>query len=149
MDVSIREMGVSDRDLWAELYGFLWPKHSKGAFLREIDRILRAEHRMAFVAEYEGRAVGFAEYAEREYVNGCVSQPVPFLEGIWVHETYRRRGVAQALLSHLEALALARGFDEIGSDVELGNAGSHAAHVRWGFEETERVVFYRKSLGDA
>jgi len=99
--------------------------------------------------EYKGKAVGFAEYAEREYANGCVAQPVPFLEGIWVHETYRRRGVARALLAHLEGLARARGFDEMGSDVDLENDGSHAAHGRWGFEETERVVFYRKSLGDA
>lgn len=149
MDVAIREMGALDRDLWAELYGFLYPDHPKTSFLKEIDRILRADNRMAYVAEYKGKAVGFAEYAERPYVNGCVAQPVPFLEGIWVHETYRRRGVAGALLAHLEALALARGFDEMGSDVLLENASSHEAHARWGFEETERVVFYRKSLGQA
>ena len=147
MELTIREMGAGDRELWAELYGFLRPYHSRAAFLREIDRILQAENRMAFAAEYRGKAVGFVEYAERDYANGCVSQPVPFLEGIWVHEAYRRRGVARALLAHIEALAVSRGFDEMGSDVDLENDGSHSAHARWGFEETERVVYYRKSLG--
>lgn len=146
MELDIREMGEADRALWAELYGFLWPDHSHSSFLREIDRILRAENRMAFLAEYRGKAVGFAEYAERPYVNGCISQPVPFLEGIWVHEAYRRRGVARALLSTLEALALERGFDEMGSDVDLGNSVSEQAHGAWGFEETERVIYFRKAL---
>lgn len=147
--MSIREMGAMDRAIWAEMYGYLYPNHSQSSFLTEIDRILRAESRRAFLAEFQGRAVGFAEYAERPYANGCVSQPVPFLEGIWVHETYRRRGVAQLLLDHIEALASSRGFTELGSDVDLANDTSHAAHAAWGFEETERVVFYRKSLDQA
>ncbi len=146
MDVSIREMGAIDRAVWAEMYGHLYPNHTQASFLTEIDRILRAESRRAFLAEYQGRAVGFAEYAERPYANGCVSQPVPFLEGIWVEGAYRRRGVAQLLLGHVEALAKSRGFAELGSDVDLANDASHAAHATWGFEETERVVYYRKTL---
>lgn len=148
MRVVVREMGGADRKIWAQLYSYLYPQHSEKAFLIEIDRILRAPNRAAYLAEYDGQVVGFVEYAERDYANGCVAQPVPFLEGIWVHETYRRRGVARALLEHLEQIARARGFDEMGSDVDLSNIGSQDAHLRWGFEETERVVFYRKTLKD-
>lgn len=32
------------------------------------------------------------------------------------------------------------------SDALLDNAGSHAFHEAVGFEETERVVYFRKSL---
>jgi aminoglycoside 6'-N-acetyltransferase I len=28
----------------------------------------------------------------RDYVNGCSSSPVGFLEGLYVHPTFRRRG---------------------------------------------------------
>jgi len=149
MEISIREMGAMDRMIWAEMYGHLYPNHKTTSFLVEIDRILRAENRMAFIAEYDGQHVGFAEYAERPYANGCVSQPIPFLEGIWVHETYRRRGVAGILLAHVEGFAQSRGYSELGSDVDLANHTSHAAHTTWGFEETERVVFYRKTLGQS
>jgi len=44
-------------------------------------------------------------------------------------------------------LPAARGFAEIGSDADIANSASHAAHRGWGFVETERVVYFRKVLG--
>ena len=38
------------------------------------------------------------------------------------------------------------GYDEIASDVEVGNGGSIAAHRALGYEEVERVVYFRRSL---
>jgi aminoglycoside 6'-N-acetyltransferase I len=38
------------------------------------------------------------------------------------------------------------GCSELASDALLDNASSHAAHAACGFEETERVVFFRKVL---
>ena len=38
------------------------------------------------------------------------------------------------------------GCDELASDALLGNVPSHAAHLGCGFEETERVVYFRKRL---
>jgi aminoglycoside 6'-N-acetyltransferase I len=46
----------------------------------------------------------------------------------------------------VERFVLARGYREIGSDAELHNVQSHAAHLGWGFSETERVVYFRKAL---
>jgi aminoglycoside 6'-N-acetyltransferase I len=39
-----------------------------------------------------------------------------------------------------------RGYRELGSDALIDNSASHAAHRGWGFAETERVVYFRKSL---
>ncbi len=57
----------------------------------------------AFVATLDGDAVGFAEVAVRKYANGCESQPVPFLEGIWVDPRYRRSGISRRLIAHVGA----------------------------------------------
>src|SRR5262249_5308592 len=100
-----------------------------------------------FVAETDqGAAVGFAEITIRPFANGCDSRPVPFLEGIWVEPTFRRQAVGALLVAHVEAFVIARGFCEIGSDALVENHISHAAHRRWGFAETEKVVHFRKLL---
>ncbi len=147
LDVTIREMRGIDKDLWLGMYRKLWPDHTDEALLAEIGRIGASSKRSAYVAEINGLALGFAEYALRDYANGCNSQPVPFLEGVWVDEAYRGRGIANALIEYLVTQAERAGFTEFGSDVELTNYSSQLMHERLGFEQTEKVIYYRKVLG--
>ena len=57
-----------------------------------------------------GRGVGFAEVSVRtDYVNGCKSSPVAFLEGIYVRPEFRRHGVARLLYQEAERWGRARG----------------------------------------
>lgn len=135
-----------DEALWVRLYRELWPKFSDEALLAEIRRICNSTKRAGYVAEIAGQAAGFAEYALRDYANGCNSQPVPFLEGIWVSEPYRGKGVARALIDFLVERAKSQGHTEFGSDVELSNYSSQLMHERLGFEQTEKVIYYRKVL---
>ena len=146
MDITIREMRASDRELWLGMYHKLWPKFSDEALLAEIDRIMKSSKRAAFVAESGELAVGFAEYGLRDYANGCNSQPVPFLEGVWIDDAYRGHGIARALIEFLFKKAEMSGFVEMGSDVELTNYSSQLMHERLGFEQTETVIYYRKVL---
>jgi len=149
MTIVVREMGAADRAVWAALRAALWPEDSVAAHAREIDALLSGADAWGFVAESgEGAAVGFAELAIRKYANGCTSRPVPFLEGIWVKAKFRRQGIGARLIARVEAFAVARGFREIGSDADIGNRVSHDAHRGWGFSETERVVYFRKAVGD-
>ncbi len=142
----IREMTPLDRAAWIEMYSDLFPDRSVEAMGTEVDRVLHGENRAGYCAEQGDEMLGFAEYNLREFANGCVSQPVPFLEGIWVKETARGKGVARALVEHLFSIARAAGYREIGSDVLLDDASSSLMHDALGFEETERVIFYRKAL---
>lgn len=146
MDVVIREMRKSDSDMWMTMYRQLWPSFSDKALLAEMGRIFKSSKRSAYVAEADGKPAGFAEYSLRDYANGCHSQPVPFLEGIWISEVYRGQGVAKALVQYLEQKARMAGFKEFGSDVELSNYASQLMHERLGFEQTEKIIFYRKVL---
>jgi aminoglycoside 6'-N-acetyltransferase I len=99
-----------------------------------------------FVAEADGRLVGFLELDYRKYAPGCQSSPVPFIEGWYVEPRLQRRGIGRALIEAAEARARTAGHHEIASDAELGNADGIAAHVALGYQEVERLVCFRRSL---
>ncbi|MEQ8993378.1 MAG: GNAT family N-acetyltransferase [Pseudomonadales bacterium] len=72
-----------------------------------------------------------------------------FLEGIFVAPDARRRSIARALVAAVGHWARRRGMVELASDADIANTVSHTTHRALGFQETERVVFFRKPLGEA
>lgn len=147
MEFAVREMRDSDRLAWAGMRAALWPD-SIAVHAQEIDEIIASEESWGFIAEAgDGAPIGFAEVSIRKYANGCISRPVPFLEGIWVKPEFRRQGVGLRLIEAAENLLAALGFRELGSDSEIDNRPGHEAHLGWGFVETERVVYFRKPIG--
>lgn len=135
---------------WARLRAALWPGETAREHRLELERLFLAgdARAAAFVAERgPGDLVGFAEAALRgDYVNGCETSPVLFLEGIFVRPDQRRQGVARLLCDAVAEWGRMRGCREFASDAALDNVVSHRFHAAFGFEETERVVFFRKKL---
>ena len=146
MHILVRTMAEADRSSWARMRSALWPEEAVEDHAREIDGLLSSGEAWGFSAEVGRAPAGFAELAIRKHANGCLSRPVLFLEGIWVEEEFRQHAVGSRLIAHAAAFAVAQGFTEIGSDADIDNLISHAAHRGWGFVETERVVYFRKSL---
>jgi len=147
--VIVRTVQNSDAADWERLREQLWPS-GPGEHARDIaaffggDRREPAEVFLAF--DGEGRAIGLAEVSIRFYAEGCDSRDVAYLEGWFVEEPHRRQGVGAALVAAVEAWGRAQGCTELGSDTELDNAVSAAAHEALGFEEVERIVCFRKAL---
>jgi GNAT superfamily N-acetyltransferase len=83
---------------------------------------------------------------DRMPVNGCTTYPVAFLEGIYVDPDWRKRGIARLLCRAVEYWATDLGCSELASDTDLKNTDSQRMHTALDFEETERIVFYRKQL---
>lgn len=134
---------------WLILRQALWPDDSPEEHLAEMASFCaNPERYVQFMAYSSPREpVGFVEAALRtDYVNGTASSPVAFVEGIYVIPAARRKGVAAALIDAVEHWARSRGCTELASDALLENQSSHAFHRAAGFEETERVVYFRKSL---
>jgi aminoglycoside 6'-N-acetyltransferase I len=128
---------------WLALRAQLWAAAEPGD--PAIPAILA--HGAAFIIREDTAAIGFAEAALRhDYVNGCETSPVAFLEGVFIRPAYRRRGAARVLLAAVEAWARTQNVTEFASDALLANTPGHAMHTALGFTETERVIFYRKSL---
>lgn len=125
----------------------LWAEEEESDHLAQIEALLQSPEQSAYLAMTEdGQTIGFAEVSLRAYANGCREQPVPFLEGIWVSPDHRSRGIGRKLMDRLAADFRSQGFNEICSDADLENRRSHCAHAAWGFEETERVVYFRRRL---
>lgn len=147
MDFTVREMDASDGAAWAGMRASLWPDDHPSSHPRAIAAILAGNDAWGFIAEsIDGTPAAFAEVSIRKYANGCDSEPVPFLEAVFVRPQFRRQGAGARLIAHMEDFLTARGFVELGSDALIDNHDSHAAHRGWGFSETERVVYFRKIL---
>jgi len=149
MPVTIREIIESDRPVWVRLRDALWPgslSDHEAETRKHFDTPGQAP--VVFVAEADGRVVGFLELDYRKYAPGCRSSPVPFIEGWYIEPGSQGQGIGRALVAAAEARARAEGHFEIASDAELENINGIAAHTALGFEEIERVVCFRKSLRD-
>ena len=94
----------------------------------------------------EGRAIGFAELSIRNIVDSCTTDRVAYLEGWYVEPSVRRQGVGASLIAEAERWAVDQGCKEFGSDSLIENETSHLAHRALGFEETGRVINFRKDL---
>ena len=134
---------------WLFMRRALWPESGDSEHVEEMARLLERPERYAqFMACLpDGSACGFVEASIRsDYVNGTSSSPVLFLEGLYVAPLFRRRGIAVQLVQTVADWGRTRGCSEFASDVLLDNALSQRVHCALGFQETERVVYYRKPL---
>lgn len=145
-EIALRSLTAADAPAWGALRHALWPSHQPAELLDELAATLAAGDFAGFGAFDDARLIGFAEVSERPYGDGCDTAPVAWLEGIYIEPPYRRRGLARQLVAAAESWALDRGLSELGSDAELDNFISRLSHSYWGFEETERVVRFRKVL---
>lgn len=146
--VRIRTALASDFGRWAAMRLALWPEEPDVGRPADMHAWLDDVRKTALLAiDDEGDAIGFAELALRgDYVNGTHGLPVGFLEAWYVVPEWRGHGVGRALITAAEGWARSRGCAELASDALLDNTASHTAHAGCGFEETERVVYFRKVL---
>lgn len=135
----------------------LWPELSVESHRADIAKLfLESNPRcIAFIALPEASIalpeasapIGFAEaYLRHDFVNGCETSPVLFLEGIYVQPAARDKGVGASLCEAVASWGRLTGCSEFASDAYINDAASHAFHRALGFQEAERIVYFRKLL---
>lgn len=143
---TIRQATPADAAAWAQLRLGLWPDADDPleALAQSLDD---ADGAVFLACLADGEAVGFAEVRLRhDYVNGTGSSPVGFLEGWYVRPPWQGHAVGRALLVAVQDWTRAAGCNELASDSRVEDVHAHAAHRACGFEETERVVYFRMAL---
>lgn len=141
--MKIRPYVGADRAEWRRMRDILF----LGQTEQDMTSWLTREDSAVIVAERDsGGLCGFAEVGTRSYAEGCDSKPVAYLEGWYVDEDSRGRGVGRLLVRAVVDWATTRGFSEIASDTHVTNHTSQKAHERLGFVEVDRAVLYRKAL---
>lgn len=152
-DICIRLARRSDHDQLVLMCKALWPKSSVEEHARELTQILEGEAvttlpLIILVAEASDRTLaGFLEVDLRSHADGCnPSRPVGYVEGWFVAENHRHKGIGKKLLAAAEDWARDQGCTEIASDTWIDNEVSQRVHEALGYEVVDRCVHYRKTL---
>ena len=125
----------------------LWPDNSWEHLRAEFEELLGSEKDKVFLVIVEGIYVGFIQMSLRnDYVEGSSSCPVGYVEGIYVDQKYRNKGISKKLVEAGEQWSKSLGCNQIASDTELDNYGSQEFHKRIGFREASRTVSFIKDL---
>lgn len=145
---SIKPCTTAEQAGWLQLRMALWPAEREEHLLEMQELCAQPGRYAQFIAcTASGTPQGLVEVAVRtDYVNGTDSSPVGFVEGLYVDPAFRQQGIARLLVKTAEQWAREQGCTEMASDALLDNTASHAMHRALGFEETERVVYFRKPL---
>ena len=131
----------------SELVRIMWPDHSSEELAGIIREYLVSEDSAVFAETADGQFVGVALCGlRRDYVEGCETSPVGYLEGVSVHPAFLHRGIARGLVSACEQWAREKGCQEFASDCELTNTASLRFHLSIGFQEENRIICFKKTL---
>lgn len=152
-EICIRLAQLSDREQLVPLREALGPKSSAEEHARELTLILEGKPPVTtpliiLVAETGDRTLaGFLEIDLRSHADGCnPSRPVGYIEGWYVAENQRHRGIGKKLLAAAEDWARSQGCVETASDTWIDNEVSQRVHEALGYEVVDRCVHYRKTL---
>jgi aminoglycoside 6'-N-acetyltransferase I len=125
----------------------LWPDNVWIDLRTEFEELLESRKDIVYLAVVEGTYIGFIHMSLRfDYVEGSNSSPVGYIEGIYVDENHRNKGVSKKLVEAGEVWSKSLGCKEIASDTELDNHGSQEFHKRIGFKEAGRIVAFIKAI---
>ena len=143
----VQRADIKDCRILSQLAVQMWDGYTEeeleNGFMEEME-----SGKTAFFIKYaSSQPVGFAQCGLRhDYVEGTETSPVGYLEGIFVEEEYRENGYAKEMLLACEKWAKDMGCTEFASDCELDNVGSYAFHMAMGYEETNRVICFKKNI---
>ncbi len=152
-EICVRPAQLSDYDQLVRMREALWPNSPAEEHSDELTQILAGKAPVTLpliilVAEATDRTVaGFLEVDLRSHADGCnPSRPVGFVEGWYVAENHRHKGIGKKLLAAAEDWARSQGCVEIASDTWIDNEVSQRVHEALGYEVVDRCVHYRKTL---
>lgn len=143
----IKKADVNDLECITKMALLLWPNHESVDMHNELKALLSKSDASIFIAFEQSMPIGFAQCQLRhDYVEGTETSPVGYLEGIYVVESYRKKGIARKLLLCCERWAKEQGCAEFASDCEINNLESLNFHLHVGFEEANRIICFSKKL---
>ena len=146
MEVTIRQAVREDMDDWFKMRKGVWPDAPDEYLNFDMEDIFSSDQDMIFLASVENKPVGMIEARIRDYGEGCETSPVGYIEGWFVQEEFRGKGIAGALTQAAENWAREKGCSEMASDTWLENETSIRAHLKMGYVEVERLVHFVKQL---
>jgi aminoglycoside 6'-N-acetyltransferase I len=146
-EISIRRATCEDIPEWLRMRHTLWSTSPLEDLRWGLEEVLADPRQAVFLAvRADGNPCGFLETRTRDYGEGCETSPVGYIEGWYVDEDVRNQGIGRRLVQAAEDWARSLGLTEMCSDTWLDNESSIQAHLKLGYEETDRLVHFAKKL---
>ena len=122
--------------------------HSDDDLHEEFGSLLKDDDAVVFLAcDQNKNIIGFAQVQIRhDYVEGCKTNDVGYLEGIFLQPEYRSFGIGKMLVEKAVKWAKEKGCTEFASDCELSNEESVKFHEAVGFREVNRIVCFKMDI---
>ena len=137
----IEEVNEQNKNEFEKLLNKMW----KGATLESCKK--DAKITKQFIYKLGDKYIGFLTCSiKTEYVAGCKSNNVGYLEGIYILPKYRKKGFAKELIKHFEDWAKSMGSTELASDLTIDNNASLQFHNKMGFEIVEKTIHLKKNI---
>jgi aminoglycoside 6'-N-acetyltransferase I len=143
----IEKVNHSNLDKVATLAWKLWPDNDVFTLRKEFEDLLESNRDIVYLAVEHGMHIGFIHMSLRfDYVEGSHTSPVGYVEGIYVEEEFRNKGISKRLVAAGEEWSKSLGCTELASDTQLDNYTSQEFHKKIGFKEAGRIVAFIKDI---
>lgn len=143
----IKEMTITDASALAAMAIKIWDSDDKDELEQEFINMTHDKESTCFIKFIGDKAIGFANASLRhDYVEGCETSPVAYLEAIYVDEEHRHLGYAKDLVNRCEEWGREQGAKEFASDCILTNNDSYKFHTAIGFNEVNRIICFKKNI---
>ena len=143
----IEELNEDNLTSLMSLLVALWPDCDIEEELKNYRELINSGIGNCYLAKESDDYIGFIHVGSRnDYVEGSSGSPVAYIEGLYVKPAFQQLGIGRKLVAAAAAWAKEHGFTELASDTEIENTGSILFHLRSGFEESGRVVYFIKRL---
>jgi aminoglycoside 6'-N-acetyltransferase I len=146
MDITTRRVTQDDKAEWFRMRKGIWPDAPDESMRFDMDKLLADGDYLVIFACDGDKPIGLTEAQIRDYGEGCETNPVGYLEGWFVQEEYRGRGIVGIMTQAAENWIREKGCTEVASDTWLDNEPSIRAHIKMGYHEVERLIHYVKKL---
>ena len=145
--ITTRPVTPDDSEAWLRLRMEVYDDEDREGNLEEMASWRTDPNRAVFVAvDTSDSVVGLLEMSLRNIVDGCVTSPVGYIEGIIVDSSQRGEGIGRLLFERAKAWSFEKGCRQMGTDALLANSKAHQFHEKMGFEEVDRVIAYKMDL---
>ncbi|KAB3532455.1 aminoglycoside 6'-N-acetyltransferase [Alkaliphilus serpentinus] len=143
----IEEVSKEGFEEWVAMGLELWPDNTAEGLAVEFKNLLESAKEKAYLYKVNNKYVGFINISLRnDYVEGSVSSPVGYVEGIYIKEDYRKMGIAKLLVEKGEKWAKGKGCSQMASDIEAHNTICYDFHLNIGFKEANRLICFIKDI---
>jgi GNAT superfamily N-acetyltransferase len=143
VDQTVRPARISDAGDIARLTVELGYDADTASIARRLSRLLSRPDQQFFVAESDGRVVGWVHVLISEYVE---LDPFVAIGGLVVDRTCRRKGIGRLLMQHAEQWASENGCSIVRLWSTISRTGAHEFYQEVGYAKVKTQHSFVKSL---